>query len=378
MRTLVLHGETLFCAGAQKMLGYFAEGAGNTALDLDLAIAMAPNPKLSELLPPSIRTLPLPPNQRFSALGLLRQILAIRRHVRTGGFQVLHGWTARDWELTATARLATRRPALGLLHDHPRAPHISSGRQRLMRLCANHGLDRTLCVSRAVSSACVEAGYPASRLAVVHNGIPHATPHPAPPSPGRVLRLGYLGIFSERKGLRLLFRVLDQLGQLQPDGWELELAGGAQDEAGQRLVEELRATYSTRPWWPRLRWIGWVRRPADFIGTVDLLIVPSSEFDPFPTVLLEAASGARPVLAAGVGGVPEIVVDDETGWIFDPASPETGSRRLAQLLAEPQRLVSAGAAAARHVRLHFGVESMVRNYLAAYRALVHQADPLRR
>jgi glycosyltransferase involved in cell wall biosynthesis len=367
VRTLVLHGETIFCAGAQKMLGYFAEGAA--AAGVDLTIAMAPNPKLSELLPPTTATLPLPSNQRFSPLGLIRQTLAVRNHVRTGGYEILHGWTARDWELTATARLATGRPAVGLLHDHPRAPHISGGRQRLMRWCAAFGMDRTLCVSEAVSTACAEAGYPPDRLLVVQNGIPHP---PAPPGPslGGVLRLGYLGVFSERKGLRVLFQLIDQLGRLQPAGWELELAGGAQDDAGRQLVEELRSTYAGRPWWPRLRWLGWVRRPADFVATVDLLIVPSSEFDPFPTVLLEAGSGARPVFAARVGGVPEIVIEGRTGWMFDPQAPEPAAVRLAELLRDPLSISRAGAEAARQVRRHFGVESMARNYLEAYRRLL--------
>lgn len=372
MRLLVVHGETVFCAGAQKMLGYFAEGA--KAAGIDLAIACTPNPKLSELLPAGTPTLPLPINQQFSATGLLRQALAVRRLAREGGHQGLLGWTARDWECTALARFLSRRPGLGLLHDHPLAPHISGGRRRLMRACARSGLDAVLCVSGAVAEACAAAGYPRPRLRVVRNGIPHA-PSPPPPQPGVRPRLGYLGIFSERKGLRLLFRMLDRLGQVQPEGWDFALAGGAQDDEGRALVDELRATYASRPWWPRLQWVGWVRQPLDFVRTVDLLVVPSSQFDPFPTVLLEAGSAARPVLAARVGGVPEIVEDGITGWIFNPDDPEGAGEHLARLVSAPTSLAAAGAAAAARVRREFDVATMAAGYLEAFRPLVAAPPP---
>ncbi len=348
------------------MLGYFAEGSA--AAGIHLAIARADNPRLDPLLPPGTRTFRIPSNQQFTLPGLLRQAVAVRRIARQGNFAVLHGWTARDWETTALSGLISRRPTLGLLHDHPLAPHISSGRRRVMKLCARRGLDRVLCVSGAVASACSLAGYPSNRLLVIRNGIPHP-PAPAPPEPGPTIRLGYLGVFSERKGLRVLFQMLDRLGEARPDGWELHLAGGAQDPDGNRLVDELRARYSGRAWWPRLHWIGWVDTPATFLATVDLLIVPSSEFDPFPTVLLEAGSATRPVIAARVGGVPEIVIDGGTGWIFDPSRAVEAGDQLAALVREPGRLREAGQAAAIRVRAEFGVARMADDYLRAYREL---------
>lgn len=369
MRLLVVHGEAIFCAGAQKMLGYFAHGA--TAAGVDLTVAMTPNPKLMELLPPGASVAPLPSNQRFSPFGLLRQALHLRRLIRKGGFQVLHGWTARDWETTSLARLASNRPGVGLLHDHPLAPHISRGRRRMMRACASHGLNRVLCVSAAVAEACRAAGYPPERLVVVRNGIPHPPAPPPPlPTPGQPVRLGYLGVFSERKGLRVLFQMIERLGERNPHGWELHLAGGAQDDEGRALIAELQKIYASRPWWPGLQWVGWVRDPAAFARSVDLLLVPSSQFDPFPTVLLEAGSAARPVMAARVGGVPEIVEDGRTGWMFDPGDPRSAGEQLATLLADPETLTAAGAAAAARVRSQFGVEAMAAGYLDVYRQLI--------
>jgi glycosyltransferase involved in cell wall biosynthesis len=61
---------------------------------------------------------------------------------------------------------------------------------------------------------------------------------------------------------------------------------------------------------------------------VDVLVVPSSEFDPFPTVLLEAGQAGVPVLAARVGGVAEIIVPEETGWLFEPGDWSGAAAKL--------------------------------------------------
>src|SRR2546423_11345505 len=121
-----------------------------------------------------------------------------------------------------------------------------------------------------------------------------------------------------------------------------------------------------KPWWPRVEWSGWVHKPIEFLKSVDLLIVPSSQFDPFPTVLLEAGTAGTPVLAAKVGGVEEIVVPDQTGWLFEPGNWRQAAGILARVLAAPDQLRRAGRAAFRRVGREFTIGQMVDNYLRVY------------
>lgn len=365
MRVLIIHQEAEYFAGAEKMLGYFLQGLAALPQH-HVTLAAVRESRVRELLPTGIEARWIPQNSKFSPLTFVKQVVALRKACRGQPVDLVHGWAARDWELTAVTGKLIGRPAIGTLHDHPRAQFISPKRQQLMRWSAA-GLRRVVCVSEAVRQACLEAGYNARRLAVVRNGLP---PCPAPSDPGRshsgVFRLGYLGLFSERKGLRTLFEALDELARLTPVPWEMALAGDAQEEEGRQLVAHLKATSASRPWGSQVRWCGWVKHPGEFLASVDLLICPSSDFDPFPTVVLEAAQAGVPVLGARVGGIPEMIAEGKTGWLFDRGDGREAARRLETVLASPNRAVEAGRAAKKRVEGEFAMKRMVEDYLRVY------------
>jgi glycosyltransferase involved in cell wall biosynthesis len=182
--------------------------------------------------------------------------------------------------------------------------------------------------------------------------------------------LGYLGNFSPGKGLEGLFQIAEILSQQISRPWELALAGGAIDEAGERWVEELKERYRSAEWWSRVQWKGWVDRPRQFIGSLDVMIFPSTRFDSFPTVLLEAGWAGVPVVATRVGGAGEIVQQGQTGWLFDPEDWAEAARKLTELSRQPDRLSAAGVRARRRMEKCFGVDKMVARYRELYSTLV--------
>jgi glycosyltransferase involved in cell wall biosynthesis len=363
MHVLIVHQEAQYFAGAEKMLGYFLDGlVGSRA---DVTVAAVADSRTAGVIPGGLPTCWLPSNARFSPLSFWRQAQTLRMAFRTKPFDVIHGWAARDWELTALTARLTRRPALGTLHDHPRASFISRARQRLMFWSAFAGLRKVVCVSEAVRRACLDAGYRQDQLLVVHNGLPAASVV-GTPRMGAAFRLGFLGLFAERKGLKGLFQILSELSAMTDSPWEIALAGDAQDEQGRELIQELKARFSTATWWPRVQWCGWVKRLNEFLSSLDLLICPSSEFDPFPTVLLEAGQAGVAVLAARVGGVGEIVEDGGTGWLFEAQAWREAAEKLKQVLASPGLARQAGQAAKKRVEGEFAIEKMVADYLRIY------------
>ncbi|HMO65059.1 MAG TPA: glycosyltransferase family 4 protein [Verrucomicrobiota bacterium] len=364
MNVLLLHGEARYFAGAERMLGYYLAALPDEPRPL---VAVPPDTRLAALVPAGMPTLALESNTAFSLAGLVRNLARLRRAHRQRPVDVIHAWHARDWELAGLAARLLRRPAVGTLHDDPQAAFIRPRRQRLMRGLARHALARVICVSGAVADRCRQAGYPEEKLVVIHNGLLPGVPEPFPP--GGEFRIGFLGAFSARKGLDRFCEMLGEFSRGAAGPWRAVIAGAAQDEAGRALADRIQARFAGEPWWPRLEWIGWVADARELLRNIHVLVVPSVEFDPFPTVLLEAAAAGRPVVAARVGGAPEIVRDEVTGWLYPPQRPEEGARRLRQLAADASCVARMGAAAAAHLAAELGMDKMVVDHRRLYLSL---------
>jgi glycosyltransferase involved in cell wall biosynthesis len=362
MRVLYIHQEAEYFAGAEVLLGYFLDEIRSHPAQV--SVAAVQESQSAQIIPKNIRTLWIPANARFSLGKFFRQVTALARCVRRERIDLLHGWSARDWELTATVAALTGRPAVGTLHDHPQARFISPKRQKLMRASANWGLKRLICISDAVRSACLAAGYTAGKLVVAHNGLPRPTVTWRP-APGPV-RLGFIGAISERKGLRGLFEMLEHLDRAAAVPWELFIAGAALDAEGRTLQTQLQQRYAQERWYARVHWCGWVKQPSAFLSGIDLLICPSSEFEPFGLVICEAGWLGIPVLGTRMGGIPEIIEDGKTGWLFAAGDWRCAAELLAQAIGDPVHRRVVGENGRERVRHNFDISRMARDYLQVY------------
>lgn len=367
MHLLLLDTEGVYYAGAEVVLGYYLKGLKQRGIRV--TVAVVEGSPLADHLDGTCELLALSSNQRFNVSRLWKQADVICNYCKTEGVTHVHGWIARSWELASVLGMRTGLPVYATLHDHPRSRFISKARQTLMQTCAKGSFKALCCVSDAVRTACMDADYPEAKLVVAHNGLPHLA-EKLPPKPNlrevRPLRLGYLGAFSKRKGTDGLLEFAEHLARATSNPWDLIIAGDAQDDAARVWIENLQTEYSDRPWWGLLDWRGWVDDPAEFLHGTDLLLVCSAEFDPLPTVILEAAAQGTAVLAPRIGGVPEMIIEDETGWLYQAEDWEGAAKLCAELMEVPEHLHNAGEAAHAHIAEHFTVESMVKRYLEIY------------
>jgi len=114
------------------------------------------------------------------------------------------------------------------------------------------------------------------------------------------------------------------------------------------------------------------------------LFVCPSVYEPFGIINLEAMSCETAVVAAAVGGIPEIVVPDETGVLVpfesegngspEPVDPDGYSRALAaainQLMGDPDKRLAMGRAGRARVMAHFSWQRIAEQTLTFYRELI--------
>jgi glycosyltransferase involved in cell wall biosynthesis len=77
---------------------------------------------------------------------------------------------------------------------------------------------------------------------------------------------------------------------------------------------------------------GWKDNPSEIFQDLDLLVVPSTDLDATPRVILEAFSAGVPVVAFAVGGIPEIIKDGWNGFLVERRNPSALAEKIASVL----------------------------------------------
>ena len=96
--------------------------------------------------------------------------------------------------------------------------------------------------------------------------------------------------------------------------------------------------------------------------------------DVFPTVILEAMASARPVISTRLAGIPELVVDGETGVLVSPGDPTALTEALAQLVCDRELRLRYGHAGRMRIEQHFRIEDTVAPLLKLFRKASATSD----
>lgn len=91
----------------------------------------------------------------------------------------------------------------------------------------------------------------------------------------------------------------------------------------------------------------------------DIVVHPSHE-EGFSNTILEAMAAGKAIVATDVGGIPEAVLDGETGILVPPGNPKRLAEGMLSLLRDPAKGQALGEAGRKRVQEHFSVQAMVR------------------
>ncbi len=257
------------------------------------------------------------------------------------------------------------------------------GGYALSTFCEHTGLvgaDAVIAVSEGMRRD-IASCYPEvdpGRVHVIHNGVdasqyrPVRAPdvlrrHGVDPDRSYVL---YVGRVSRQKGLPRLLRAARRLG-----GHQVVVCAGAADTAEvaaevAKLADRLRAEQA------QLVWIEGMLPRAEVVALMSgaTVFACPSVYEPFGLVNLEAMACATAVVAAGVGGIPEIVLEGRTGFLVAEGSEEAFevefAARVQQLLEDPGLADRMGQAGRSRVLERFTWEVVADRTVEVYRSLL--------
>ena len=242
--------------------------------------------------------------------------------------------------------------------------------------------DAVIAVSHGVRDDVLRC-YPAvkpERVHVIHNGIDPEIYRPLP-SEEVLRRLGvdpsapyafFNGRITRQKGLPLL---LAAALKVKPR-YQIVLAASSPDtpEIAQEvdaLAERVRAERGNLVWIDRFI----SREDLIHLHTHATVFVCPSIYEPFGLVILEAMACETAVVASRVGGIPEIVVEGETGYLVDYNPEDTASfstslaARIEQVLGDAELAVRMGMAGRKRVLEHFGWPAIASRTAELYETL---------
>ncbi len=104
------------------------------------------------------------------------------------------------------------------------------------------------------------------------------------------------------------------------------------------------------------------------------VVVLTSRSEGIPLVLMEAMAHETIVLAPAITGIPELVIDGKTGFLYEPGSLEDFSWRTEQICKSLNALTSLRRSAREHVRSYFEKQANLRQFADLFLAKIERSD----
>ncbi|MFA4903308.1 MAG: glycosyltransferase family 4 protein [Desulfobaccales bacterium] len=137
------------------------------------------------------------------------------------------------------------------------------------------------------------------------------------------------------------------------------------------VIEEKIAQLGLQPW---VRLAGFRDQVTPWFALMDVVVLASYANEGVPQSLLQAMAMARPVVGTTVGGIPEVVIDAETGLLVPPRNPQALAQALGRLQANPNYRQELGRRGRELVVERFSLEQMATEIEAVYGVLQNRRE----
>ncbi len=216
---------------------------------------------------------------------------------------------------------------------------------------------------------------PGTRTCVAYNGMDTerlvreaAAPLPPGLTVGPGPRIGMVGNLDARKNPALLIEATPAIRAAVPDVRVL-LVGAFPDAASEATA---RARITALGLDDTILVTGFLPNPFPVVRTLDVLVHPALR-DPFPLALLEGMALERAIVASAVGGIPEMLVDGESGRLVPPDDRDALAAAVVPLLRDASARLAMGQAAYRRLTTEFTLDGWAATMFGAFETAVADA-----
>ena len=301
---------------------------------------------------------------QFLMFGLARIMRELRPHI-------VH---SRNWgaiEAIPAARLARVPVAIHSEHGYELDMLAGlPGRRRIFRRAAYAAADFVFTVTEELRNYHArQAWLPAERIGVLRNGVDTVRFAPRPGEREEIRRrlclaekcivVGTVGRMVSIKDHASLLQAAEILIG-RGINIQLLLVGSGPELSRHREFVDASPRLSGR-----VTFVGSATDVPALLNAMDVFVLPSLR-EGMSNTLLEAMASGLPVVATRVGGNPELVEDERSGWLFRPGDVADLVARLERLALDSALCQVLGQAARRRAIQHFSLEGMIAAYRDMY------------
>ena len=186
--------------------------------------------------------------------------------------------------------------------------------------------------------------------------------YPLPENAGPVL--GSVGSFEERKGQTVLLEAIKSLAESTIPNVHAMLVGEGPDE------EMLKAKTKELGIENNVSFFPFTDEPNYIFERLDILTLPSLYKEGLPNVLLEAMSMGLPCISTDIAGIPEIIYNDQNGYLIKPGSVNELKESVEKLWANKENCVKMGKNARKLMEEKFDKKHQFLEFLNYFKSLV--------
>lgn len=177
--------------------------------------------------------------------------------------------------------------------------------------------------------------------------------------------IGLVGRINKHKGQQLLLTVFDELKKNENNNIYL-LFIGSTIKSQQFLLEDLKKEINNRKLESFVTIVDFQKEIWKFYDCIDIILVPTTDPEPFGLVAIEGMLSKKPVIASNHGGLKEIVVHNKTGLLFEPSNEADLTKSIETLINNQNLIELFGEQGEKRAKFEFSLEKYVNNFKALY------------
>ena len=240
---------------------------------------------------------------------------------------------------------------------------------RLLCIFLSKMANQIVVVSHAVKKSLVNFGIDSNKIKVIYNGLDLKLWNPEIPDKSYLykeftvnkasIKIGIIGQLAEWKGQDIFLDAAIYLAKMDYVNLRYYIIGDELFKEENKYKDSLFKKVKVNQIGDYVIFTGRRNDIPNIMAFLDIIVVCSRYPDPLPTVVLESMAMGKVVIGTNIGGIPEMILNNETGILVPPNDPVSLAKAILGLINQPDKIKEMGIKARERIKSDFTIEKNV-------------------